>query len=153
MSPRVWRMTEHCRLNAVVKNLEEKVELLERHATESAQDREEERRAAAAEIAGLQDDLRKRDERYAALQAEAAEALAALSAELKASRADGARLRQALEEQALGGPGGARAAAEHAARGARVRRARARRPPRRPGRQRRPRSARAAPAGKLPRSL
>ena len=64
-------------------------------------DREEERRAAAAEIAGLQDDLRERDERYAALQAEAAEALAALSAELKASRADGARLRQALEEQAL----------------------------------------------------
>ena len=64
-------------------------------------DREEERRAAAAEIAGLQDDLRERDERYAALQAEAAEALAALSAELKASRADGARLRQAPEEQAL----------------------------------------------------
>ena len=31
MSPRVWHMTEHCRLNAVVKNLEEQVELLERH--------------------------------------------------------------------------------------------------------------------------
>ena len=38
MSPRVWHMTEHCRLNAVVKNLEEQVELLERHATESAQE-------------------------------------------------------------------------------------------------------------------